>query len=98
MKILRILLFFGLLLIIALAGFLIKNRHNEENRPNVILIVCDTLRADHLSIYGHQKDTSRNIDLLAQDAVLFKNAYAQAPATNPSMFNIVTSRYKTALL
>ena len=42
--------------------------------PNVLVIVIDTLRADHLSAYGYARPTSPNFDRLAQQGVLFENA------------------------
>lgn len=53
--------------------------------PNVILISLDTLRADHLSLYGYQRATSPQLDGWAkQRAVVFRHAVAQAPSTLPS--------------
>ena len=75
-------------------AFLDRNlSHLEE--PNVFLIVCETLRADHLGLYGYFRNTSENIDEFAGNATIFKNAYAQAPLTMPSMWNIVTSKYQS---
>lgn len=61
--------------------------------PNVILISIDTLRADHLGAYGYDRNTSPNIDRLAQEGVLFENAFSQAPWTLPAMTSIHTSLY-----
>ncbi|MBU0753790.1 MAG: sulfatase-like hydrolase/transferase [Planctomycetes bacterium] len=58
---------------------------------NVILISIDTLRADHLGCYGHEKNTSPNIDLFAADSVLFETCIAQASSTLPSHASIFTS-------
>ena len=44
---------------------------------NIILYVMDSLRPDFLSCYGYSKDTSPNIDKLAANGVLFKNAFVQ---------------------
>ncbi len=56
-----------------------------ERRPNVILISIDTLRADRLSIYGHQRPTSPHIDAWARrSAVVFERAVAPSPWTLPS--------------
>ena len=59
-------------------------------RPNVVLIVLDTLRADHLGCYGYFRDTSPNLDRLAKEGVLFKDAHATAIATGPGFTSIIT--------
>ena len=41
-----------------------------RTRPNVLWIVVDSLRADHLGCYGHTRDTSPAIDALAREGVL----------------------------
>lgn len=61
--------------------------------PNLILIVIDTLRADHLGCYGYEHDTSPNIDKFADSGVLFQNAYCQMPTTGPSHASIFTSKH-----
>ncbi|MGD8538552.1 MAG: sulfatase-like hydrolase/transferase [Candidatus Aminicenantes bacterium] len=58
---------------------------------NVILISVDTLRADHLGCYGYERETSPNIDALAEDSVLFSNVYASSPWTLPSHVSMLTS-------
>lgn len=71
----------------------------EPARPrNVIFILVDTLRADHLGIYGYERDTSPNVDAFARGAVLFRNARSQASCTFPSANSILTSRYPSAFL
>lgn len=60
---------------------------------NVILILLDALRADHLGVYGYEMNTSPNIDLLARDAVLFENAFTQSVLSAPSHMSLLTSRY-----
>ena len=61
--------------------------------PNVLLVVADTLRADHLSCYGYPRPTSPNIDRFAQEGVLFERHMSNAPWTKPSMGTIFTSLY-----
>ncbi len=63
----------------------------ERDWTNVILISIDTLRADHLGVYGYHRDTSPAIDSFARDAVVFRDAIAQAPRTLPSHAAIFTS-------
>lgn len=60
--------------------------------PNVLLIVVDTLRADHLSAYGYARETSPNIDGLARRGVLFENAIAPSSWSLPSHASLVTGR------
>ncbi|MBL8857017.1 MAG: sulfatase [Planctomycetes bacterium] len=58
----------------------------------VILITCDTLRADHLSSYGYGRPTSPRIDELAKESVLFTNAWSAAPRTMPAVSSLLTGR------
>jgi arylsulfatase A-like enzyme len=67
-------------------------------RPNVVLVLADTLRADHLGAYGHTRDTSPRFDALAAGGYLFENARAQAPCTFPSANSILTGRYPNRFL
>ncbi len=62
----------------------------ENQKRNVILIIIDTLRADHLSCYGYFRNTSPSIDSLAASGTLWQNAYAQSPWTLPSHATIWT--------
>ncbi len=59
---------------------------------NVLWIVIDTLRADHLGCYGYFRDTSPTIDRLAAGGVLFKDFYASAIATGPGFTSLITGR------
>lgn len=68
-------------------------------RPkNVIFILVDTLRADHLSAYGYERKTSPAVDAFAGESLLFENARSQASCTFPSANSILTSRPPTAFL
>ena len=61
--------------------------------PNILVIVVDTLRADHLSSYGYARPTSPNVDELARQGVLFENAIATSSWTLPSHTSFLTGRY-----
>jgi arylsulfatase A-like enzyme len=61
-------------------------------RPNVLLVTIDSLRADHLGCYGYRRATSRNLDRLAAEGAVFETAIAQAPWTLPSLASLHTSR------
>jgi len=60
---------------------------------NVILIVIDSLRADHVGAYGYARNTTPHIDEFAKESVLFENAYSQASWTRPSVASLFTSSY-----
>ena len=68
----------------------------RRDRPNLVLISIDTLRADRLGAYGHDRPTSPTIDRFAADAVLFENAVSQAPVTAPSHATLFTGLYPEA--
>jgi arylsulfatase A-like enzyme len=65
----------------------------DEARPNIVLIVIDALRADHLGCYGYGRPTSPVIDALAADGILFETAITQAPWTKASFSSFLTSFY-----
>jgi len=58
----------------------------------VLLISCDTLRADRLGLYGYGRDTSPNLDAFAREGVVFEEAYATAPMTQPAVSSMLTGR------
>lgn len=60
---------------------------------NVILLIVDSLRADHLGCYGYKRATSPNIDAFAEQSVVFNFAFSQATWTIPSVASILTSLY-----
>jgi arylsulfatase A-like enzyme len=63
--------------------------------PDVLVVVLDTLRRDHLGCYGYPRPTSPNLDAIAADGTLFLDATAQASWTVPSMVSLLTGRYAT---
>ncbi len=81
---------------VALALFALACGGADPRRPDVILVVVDTLRADRLSCYGYPRATSPVIDGLAAEGTLFRDATAQSGWTLPSMASLLTGRYVTA--
>ncbi len=61
-----------------------------ERRPNVIIYLIDTLRADHLGCYGYPRGTSPNIDRLAERATVYDRAVAQSSWTRASVASVLT--------
>ena len=65
-------------------------------RPNVVVYLVDTLRADRLGCYGHDRPVSPRIDRFAAGATLFENARAQAPWTLPAVASVMTGLWPPA--
>ena len=65
----------------------------DHQRPNLLIISVDTLRADHLGVYGYRRPVSPNIDRLASRGTLFEKAISQAPWTTPSHMTLFTSLF-----
>lgn len=65
----------------------------ETNRPNLLLIAVDTLRADHLGAYGYDRPTSPSIDHFFASAVVFDDAQATSSWTLPSFASMMTALY-----
>lgn len=66
---------------------------NVQTRPDIFLIVLDTLRADRLSCYGYSRETSPRIDTFAEEGVLFERAISPAQWTIPSHASLFTGEY-----
>ena len=64
-----------------------------EAKPSVILLVVDTLRADHLGLYGYHRDTSPNLDRFAENATVFERCIAPSAWTFPSHVSLLTGLY-----
>ena len=75
---------------LAACGAGLPDGTSEPRRPNVVLYVVDTVRADRLGVYGYGKPTSPRLDAFAADAVLFENAYAQSSWTRPAVASLFT--------
>ena len=61
-----------------------------KGKPNIVFIVLDTVRADHLSLYGYHRPTTPHLDQWAKRGVVFENAIAPAPWTLPSHASMFT--------
>lgn len=69
---------------------------NAAQPPNVVFILIDTLRADHMSLYGYERPTTPFLEELAEQSLVFTRARAQAGCTFPSVNSLLTSRYPFA--
>lgn len=68
---------------------------SDKKPKNIILITIDTLRADHLGVYGYDKRTSPNINEFAEKSLVFTSAISQASWTPPSLASILSSTNPT---
>lgn len=64
-----------------------------RSQPNIIILLIDTLRADHLSCYGHSRRTSPHIDAIAERGHVFERVVSPAPWTPPSHASLFTGTY-----
>ena len=65
----------------------------SRRTKNILFIMCDQLRWDYLSCYGHPRLATPNIDALAARGVRFTRAYVQSPVCGPSRMSFYTGRY-----
>ncbi len=70
---------------------------SQKKRFNVLLLVVDSLRPDHLGAYGYPKKTSPHMDELAKDAWLFTRAYSQSSTTALSMPSMLSGRRPSSM-
>lgn len=65
----------------------------QVSRLNVILITINSLRADHVSSYGYDRETTPHFDDFAKDGILFENTFATSSWQMPAVGSILTSLY-----
>ena len=80
-----------MLTIVVLAGILLYSARVEM--PNIVIILVDALRVDHLGCYRYPRDTSPNIDRFARDAIRFEGTVSTCSWTSPSIASLFTSLY-----
>ena len=65
----------------------------SAKKPNILIIVIDSLRADHVSCYGYHRQTTPSIDRLAAEGCLFETASTAAPFSPASYASIFSNLY-----
>lgn len=70
-----------------------ERRAREIASSNVVVVVVDTLRADHLPLYGYAKDTAPFITALGKRSIVFDRAFSACSSTGPAMASVFTSMY-----
>lgn len=61
--------------------------------PNVVFVVVDTVRKDHVSCYGYERETTPNFDAFAEEATLFTDPVSQGPWSVPSHASMFTGKH-----
>jgi arylsulfatase A-like enzyme len=64
-----------------------------KKRPNIIVLTVDTLRADHMALYGYHRDTMPTIGAFAETAVVFDQAVVSRGNTRASYASMLTGLY-----
>jgi len=64
-----------------------------KKRPNILVYMIDTLRADHTSLYGYSRDTTPFLKKLGAQSLVFEDCQVQATWTKPSTASLLTSLY-----
>jgi len=81
----------GLCALAASCGGESRAVHARQGRYNVVIVSIDTLRADHLPLYGYARDTSPNLrQLVAREGIVFESAFSHSPKTGPSHMSLLT--------
>lgn len=65
----------------------------DDEKPNIILITVETLRSDRMSTYGHARETTPNIDKLAEKGIVFTNNIGISGNSGASLISLLTSKY-----
>jgi len=73
--------------------FINSCKKTEKLDYNVVLIVIDTLRADHLPFNGYRKNTAPFLNELSKKSIVFKHAFSASSWTSPATASIFTSLY-----
>ncbi len=84
-------------LTVCVLAALLATACTKPERPNVLVVTIDTLRADRCSAYGHSVATTPVLTRLADHGTLFRRAYSPTSTTAPSHAALMTSRHPRTL-
>lgn len=88
---------FGILVVVFLSVAILagcsKGPKFATKQPNVLILMLDTLRADHMGVYGYERDTTPTLDKFAKENVFFRYPVSAAPWTPMSVSSILTGLY-----
>ena len=70
-------------------------RQAATNKPDIVVILIDTLRPDHLDLYGYERETAPFLTELAAQSTVFRHAWSTSSWTAPATASLFTSTYPT---
>jgi arylsulfatase A-like enzyme len=88
-----IIILVGAAVIVAFLQGTATDSEMADRMPNIVLITMDTTRVDHLSCYGYERETTPNIDKLAEEGHLFTRAVSTSSWTLPAHASLFTGTY-----
>ena len=74
---------------LSLFGFILNADSKEDERPNMVVILCDDLGYGDLACYGHPKIKTPYLDQMAKDGIRFTDFYSTAPVCSPSRVGLL---------
>ena len=73
-------------------SFSLASTATADDRPNIVVILCDDLGHGDLECYGHPHIKTPNLNRLAQSGIRFTDFYSSAPVCSPSRVGLMTGR------
>ncbi|WP_193767745.1 sulfatase [Halorientalis pallida] len=71
---------------------------DQDSHPNIVMVTIDSLRADHCGFMGYEKNTTPMLDRMANEGMVFSNAYAPGSRTPHSLPSMFTGEYPDSVL
>ena len=69
---------------------------DDDTRPNIVIVLVDTLRADHTSLHGYARDTTPNLRRIGEQGLVLRSHFVNAPWTKPSVASLITGLHPSA--
>lgn len=80
----------GALLVFGIVLFTWLQLSTDAPKPNIVIVLIDTVRADHTSLYGYSRATTPNLERLAAKGLVMRHHFTNAPWTKPSVASMLS--------
>jgi arylsulfatase A-like enzyme len=80
-------------LLLMLLLFLLSCGQDRSSLPSIVLVTLDTVRCDHLGLYGDARGLSPHLDALGERGLVFERAFTTMPTTGPAHLSLFTGLY-----